>query len=405
MNFPITRASLNLTRACNLRCTYPCFTNGCTIGDMPKEVAFKAVNWLFANAFMADKNERQVEISFWGGEPLLKWDLLKEITLYAEDVSRKIVVPVTFGGTTNGTLLTKEKFDFLDEHKIFFLVSLDGTQASHDLYRKFSNGQGSHSIVIKNMEKVLKKWPFYRARMSLSADNVSRFYEDVKYLIDFGFKYIIFSPVYETNWTDNAWDIFEEQGYKVVDLIKDKDIEIEHFKSYQGKDNSRWACGAGRNYVGIDIDGAIFPCHRFNKFNSNRPWQEKEVCIGHIDHGITKPEFRQIFIDANHQCGQCTFLESTPCHGGCPAVNFDLTGDPMLPYMGLCKYVEKQKKISEYYKSKVEKFKLQNNGSCICNFEYYTGPIQDQSPKISLDTVAILLADLNNRISILESKQ
>lgn len=404
----LTRASLNLTHACNLRCTY-CFTNGCTFGDMPKEIAFRAVDWLFTNALLADKKEQQVEISFWGGEPLLKWDLLKDITLYAENVSQKLAIPVNFGGTTNGTLLTPEKFNFLDEHKIFFMVSFDGTEETHDYHRKFINGVGSQKIIEANLKEVLKHWPFFRVRMSPFAERIDHFYEDCKYIFDLGCNYLMFSPVYESNFTEEKWLVWEDQCRQVIDYMinlksKGRKVEIEHFKSYMAKDNSKWPCGAGRNYIGIDIDGAIYPCHRFNKFDDNRPWQDKEVCIGHIDHGITRPEFREKFIDFSPQCGSCIFKDKTPCHGGCYGINYDFTGDIELPYIGLCRYVQMQKSVSEYYKNKTGDSRSQNNGSCICNFEYYTGPIVDQGPTISLETIALLVSDLNNRVSRLEKK-
>jgi len=405
MNYPITRASLNLTRNCNLACSY-CFTYGCRVGRMSEEIAYKAVDFLFKNA---DK-VNPVEISFWGGEPLLEWSLLQKIVLYAKEKSVQVVVPVTFGGTTNGTLLTEEKFDFLDEHKIFFLVSLDGTQETHDFYRRFKDGQGSHATIMKNMEKVLERWPFYRPRLGLTADSIHNLYNDVKYLIDFGFNSIIFSPVYETKWTDEKWKIFEEQGYKIVDLLKTyRDnghiIEIEHFKSYQAADNSKYPCGGGRNYVGIDIDGAIAPCHRFFKFDDKRAWQDKEICIGHIDHGITRSEFRQSFIDFSHnQCNGCARLKDTPCNSGCYAVNFDFTGDIKIPHIGLCKYVEVQKKISMYYKEKIGDKAISQDKNCICNFEHYTGPVIDNPPTISLETIALLISDLNNRVSALERR-
>ena len=99
------------------------------------------------------------------------------------------------------------------------------------------------------------------------------------------------------------------------------------------------------------MDGAIYPCHRFNKFTDQRDWREKEVCIGHVDHGITNPEFRQKFI--NYQpigCSGCEFFYSTPCHGGCYAVNFDLAGSIEKAPEALCRYVKMQKAVSEYYK-------------------------------------------------------
>jgi radical SAM protein with 4Fe4S-binding SPASM domain len=285
---------------------------------MPQDVAFKAIDFLFDNAKNLKGQDRMVEISFWGGEPLLKWSLLQDIARYAQEKSAQLAVPVTFGGTTNGLLLTPEKFDFLDEIHCKFLVSFDGTPETHNYYRKTKQGFGSHKIVAKNLEKVLKRWSDYRPRMGPFAERIDHFFEDVKYLFDFGFNYILFSPVYESGWTEEKWKIFEEQCVMVIDYMaelraKGRPVVIEHFKSYTGRDNSQWPCGAGRFYVGIDIDGAIYPCHRFNKFNDNRPWQEKEVCIGHINCGITRPEFRDKFIHFNPQCNSCERLNDTPC--------------------------------------------------------------------------------------------
>lgn len=361
--FAITNASFNLTQGCNLKCGY-CFTYGQTAKRMHFEVGKRCIDFLFTNARDAQPTQlnggkRSIDISFWGGEPLLEWNLLKDLVGYGE-TKKDQGVKITFGGTTNGTLLTEDKIPFLDEHKVLFMVSLDGTQETHDKFRTFGGGKGSHALIMQNMEKVLKKWPFYRIRMSPYADGVHRFYEDIKYLVDHGMYNIMFSPVYESGWKEEHWKIWEDECYKVVDLIAEKrtkgiKIEIEHFKSYTGIDNSKWPCGAGRFYIGFDVDGAIYPCHRFNKFTDKRDWKEKEVCIGHVDHGITNPEFKSKFIDYQPMgCGECSFYSTTPCHGGCYAVNHDLTGSIQTPPKDLCRYVEMQKSVSEYYKEKVE---------------------------------------------------
>lgn len=401
MEHPITRASINLTRACNLACSY-CFTNGCTSGDMSLDMAKRAVDFLVDNAKKLNGQERMIEISFWGGEPLLKWSLLQDIVLYAEEKGAQDAVPVSFGGTTNGVLLTPEKFDFLDKHKCMFLVSFDGTPETHNYYRKTKQGLGSHKVIAQNMEKVLKRWPHYRPRMGPFAERIDHFFEDVKYLFDFGFNYIIFSPVYESGWTEEKWKIFEEQCYKAIDYMaelkaKGRRVEIEHFKSYTGKDDSRWPCGAGRFYVGIDIDGAIYPCHRFNKFNDERPWQEKEVCIGHIDCGITRPEFRDRFINWKPLCQDAECFSGTICHGGCYAANHDFNGNIEWPACGICRYVEMQRRVSEYYKEKVGMEQQgENNRSCICHNMCYAEGTPEEIRTIDNSTDATCICNLTN---------
>lgn len=393
--YPITRASFNLTRSCNLACSY-CFTYGCTQGDMSWEVAKKGVDFLFNNAKTLRGRDRQVDVSFWGGEPLLKWSLLQDIARYAKEKSVQDAVPVILGGTTNGTLLTPEKFDFLDSVHCKFMVSFDGTSDSHNLYRKFKDGRGSHEVVKSNFKLAVERWPDYRPRMSLIAERVDHFYEDIKYLIDLGANFLVFSPVYEGPWDEEKWTILEQQGRLVVDYMDEllktgREIHIQHFDGYTSGDNSKYPCGAGRFYVGIDIDGAIYPCHRFNKFSDNRSWQDKEVCIGHLDVGITRPEFRDKFLNFKpKQCGNCEFATSTPCNGGCYGVNFDLTGKIDIAPGGVCRYAKVQKTISDYYKEKLP-VAPKNQTSCICyNMCYAEGSEEEiRTPDILNDTQCI----------------
>ena len=379
VEYPITRASLNLTRNCNLRCTYPCFTNGCVIGSMSWEIAKRAVDFLFKEADRCQGADRAVEISFWGGEPLLEWELLKQIAIYAKDRSSTTGIPVSFGGTTNGVLLTPEKFDFLDEYKIFFMISFDGTPETHDYHRRFRDGKGSHKVVEDNLKSALARWPFYRVRLSPFAERIDHFFEDIKYIFDLGCNYIMFSPVYESNFTDEHWKIWEEECYRVVDYMKQlrqagRNVEIEHFKTYTGPDNSRWPCGAGRHYLHINHEGYIFSCHRSEKFDDPRPYLEQELCLGHIDMGITKPQVRQQFIDFQPKCKGNECWGTSPCWGGCYAINWDFLRDITKPYEGICKYVEMQKKVSQYYRQVLgpDMSYSTGTGSCICNNMCYS---------------------------------
>jgi len=373
---------------------------------------------LFKEATKCSGKDRMVDITFWGGEPLIRWEMLKNVASYAKGVGRNLGIPVQFSGTTNGTLLTPDKFDFLDSIGCKFLVSLDGTKETHDLYRKFKNGESSHEIIVENLKAALERWKDYRPRMGLLAERVDHFFEDVKFLFDLGCQHVIFSPIYEGDWTDTKWDVFVEQGKKLVDYIVEsnkagKKIAIQHFDGFRKTDSSSYPCGAGRFYVGVDIDGAIYPCHRFNKFNDERPWQEKETCIGHIDHGITRPEFRQIFIDWEHNCGDCGRLQDTPCHGGCYAVRFDLTGSMEKPALEPCKYVEAQKKVSNYLNEKLPIPNREGSGhSCICNFEKYCGPLIESESRVHYAKIdpeeklalSKIFSDISSRLSAIEKK-
>lgn len=398
MEFPMVNASINLTKNCNLRCGY-CFTKGKSVEVISLEMAKKSVDFLIKNAVDAKlsdliNNQRRVDLSFWGGEPLLEWDLLKEIVLYAESVKPK-EVELQFGGTTNGTLLTTDKFDFLKEHNILLMVSLDGTEDSHDLYRKNCAGEGSHKLVVENLKEALKVWPFYKVRMSPVPERVGHFYEDVKYILELGVRNFYFSPVYDLEWKESDWQTFEDQCMKVVDLVaeyKERGIEIsiEHFISYaRGSDGNRWVCGAGRGYIGIDTDGSLWPCHRFIKFEDTRLWREKEWCLGHVEHGITKPEVRNKFIEFNVKGCDEECYKNTPCHGGCYGANFDLTGDIETPCKQICEYVKVQRKVSAYYKARVGVKEQENSKErCLCYNVCYLQNTKDEIVTINPNTDA-----------------
>jgi len=391
MTIPIVNATFNLTQRCNLKCSY-CFTGKKTDKVMSLETAKKCVDFLIKQAVEARDEElinrrREIQVSFWGGEPLLEWNLLKEIVRYTEQVIPK-EVGVQFGGTTNGVLLTPDKFDFLNKHKVFFMVSLDGTPETHDKYRVRADGKGSHKVVMKNVKLALKLWPFYKVRMSPYPERIDHFYADIKYLVTHGCYNIMFSPVYEHEWKDAHWQIWKEQCFKVVDMIaeykrKGIKIDIEHFRSYCQSDNSKWPCGAGRFYVGFDVDGSIWPCHRFIKFNTSSPGLTNEMCIGHVDVGITQPQLRQQFIDFKPQCNDCEYLKNTPCHGGCYGINFDLTGRIDTPYPSLCKYVKMQYEVSLHLKEKVGEDAPKGGQSCICNNMCYLEGTKDEVVNIN----------------------
>lgn len=320
MALPITAASLNLTQNCNLRCSY-CFNGDKTTKRMSFETAKKCVDFILKEASEANINllngkQRQVELQFWGGEPLLEWDMIKDLVDYSENSHYKDV-RVNFSGTTNGTLLTPEKFDFMQDHQVFFMVSLDGTPETHNRYRKFVDGRGSQEDTIYNVKEALKRWPFLKIRMSPYPERIGNFCNDVQYLVHSGINDIMWSPVYESNWTDEAWLTWEDQLYRLVDMVaanarKGLNCNIAPFNNDDTFD--KYPCGAGRHYVGFDTEGEIYICHRFSKFSDQRPWCDKENCIGHVDTGITRQDVRDQ-------------LEFYPQKKGCPAINFDCSGD------------------------------------------------------------------------------
>ena len=320
-----------------------CFTNlskgkYCT-SDLTEEMGKKVIDWLMDKGTRG--NSKRVDITFWGGEPLLKWDMMQTLVLYAEEKAKENDISVSFNGTTNVTLLTPEKFDFLEKHNLYFLLSVDGRQEHHDMHRVFKDGTGSWSLVDKNINAILERWPHYNVRASYSTETIETFLDDIKYLYNKGFRTIAYSPVSEGDWTEEkvktlhkVWrDITDWyiECYNNGDPVKLKFLDDACRREVM-PDGNHAPCGAGRGYVGVTTDGAFYPCHRFNKFNDDRPWWEKYYCLGHIDYGVLNQEFRENFTNwdtkesMQDSCKECKAFE-THCTGGCWASSWDVCDD------------------------------------------------------------------------------
>ena len=344
-DFPINAISMNLTRRCSLACSY-CFSHCYTDKnkhDMTLETAFKVIDWLFDEN--TSGNSKNINISFWGGEPLLKWDMIQEIVPYAEQKAEETGKKVTFGGTTNVVHLTPDKFDYMDKHNIHFLLSIDGTREHHDAFRKFRNGKGSYDTIVKNCKDILKRWPDSQVRFSYTCEHIHEFMDDINALYELGFKDIIYSPVSEGVWNPEQLKSLHKAFYDVADWYMDKIKSGENIKMKFIEDGCQVACGnyrgnsspcgAGRGYIGIDVDGSIWPCHRNCKFDEEKPWYEQEKCLGHIDYGILNHELRKQRVEwkpdhiKNDNCSSCRAFK-TICTGQCWATNYDICGDDAL---------------------------------------------------------------------------
>lgn len=350
--FPITSCTIDLTQACNLACPF-CFCREHNNKRLNVKMGHKIINF-FLNSAKESQENRMPSISWWGGEPLLEYKLMQKLTYYALDKGARLEIPrIQFGGTTNGTLLTPDKYEWLSQYKTMFLVSIDGRQRSHDLFRVYKNGRGSWLDVVNNLRYAVGKWPHLQVRMGPSVETIQWFSEDVKFLHEeLRIKHISFSPVFEGNWTDEKLDIARKELGKAVEYYNiHRDLFVKHFTDYKYNRNQRkqLPCGAGIGYVGFGVDGSIFPCHRFNKHNDHRKWQDKEWCIGHVDHGITRPEVRDRFINWDKTpkpwCEGCPAF--SPCFGACHATNVDLTGDMGKPPESMCKWYKILREISD----------------------------------------------------------
>jgi len=348
-----TATTIDLTEACNLACDY-CFTwsKKHKRKTISYDMATRIIDWWVPQT---DKTQ-QNQLGFWGGEPLLEYELMKKLIHYTNDFCKKIdQKPFEFGGTTNGLLYTPDKVEWLLKHNSLFLVSLDGIQPVHDKHRLLPSGKGSWKIVDKNLREAIKIAPQQKIRSSLTDDTIQYFFENIQYFVeDLGITDLAFSPVFENEWNQKSLDILEEQFELIINYVIKKakegtNIILKHLNDeahMQKHKEPQNPCGAGNGYSGWSVDGFMFPCHRFNKHGlttferSNLPiiiarpkGDSFEYC---------NKEWRNEFINwkdnVPKQCIECDIFDNSVCNGGCYAVNWDLTGSLYKQANSECNY-------------------------------------------------------------------
>jgi len=258
---PWLSTRLCLTHSCNLNCVY-CFQKHRNSATMTLDTAKSVVDWIF-DYIPNDKGG--VEIGFFGGEPLLKFDLIKEVFTYI--CSKKRKVEYVLFATTNGTLLTEEMKSWFAVHKKRFklILSLDGTRETHD-----HNRSGSFDKI--DLGFFLQNWPAKRVKMTLSEYSLPRLAEDVKFIHSCGFKNIGGANLAMGNfdWGDDKYiKLLAPQFKELVDYylnndelkiqMFDRDIALCELKEQKKR---KW-CGAGKNIIFFDIDGKRYPCPFF----------------------------------------------------------------------------------------------------------------------------------------------
>lgn len=346
---------LNVAHDCNLRCKY-CFAS---TGDyqgkrelMSEEIGKKAVDFLLKNS----GNMENVEIDFFGGEPLMAIETVKKVISYAKEQEKKHQKKFHFTITTNALLLDDDLIDYLHEHMDNIVLSLDGRKEVNDFIRVKANGNGSYDDIVHNIKKLVelreKDNKEYYVRGTFTRHNLD-FAEDVFHLADLGFKEISIEPVVgkEGDYLLKEEDLpvlFEQYGNIAAEYIKRKTSGKKPFRFYHFNIDiyhgpciykRLWACGAGRDYLAVTPSGDIYPCHQFVGQN--------QFVMGNVSDGKLKEEvinlMRESHVFSKEECSTCwaRFF----CSGGCNANNYLINGDLKKPYHITC---ELQKKRIEY---------------------------------------------------------
>ncbi len=339
---------LHICHDCNLRCKY-CFAG---TGDykghrefMSEEVALKAIDFLIENS----GNRKILETDFFGGEPLMNFDVVKKTVEYANKRASELGKKFLFTMTTNGVLLRGEIADWLNENMENVVLSLDGRQEVHDDVRKTVNGKGSFEVVIQNFKNFVAKRgdKSYYIRGTFTNKNLD-FAKDVLFMADSGFKEISLEPVvlekgHELAISDEMLpEIKEEYKRLAREYIKRKKegkgfhffhftIDLEGGPCLSKRVN---ACGAGNEYFSVTPVGDIYPCHQF----ADKP----EFYMGNVFEGKLNEEIRSKFKNSSlftrEGCEDC--FARYHCSGGCAANNYVFNGDINKPYKPTCEMLK-----------------------------------------------------------------
>lgn len=349
---PIKAICLHIAHDCNLRCKY-CFAATGDFGTgrklMPIETGIAAIDFLIENS----KGRENLEVDFFGGEPLMNFEVVKEIVNYARSKEEEYNKKFRFTITTNGILLTDDKIDFINKEMHNVVLSIDGRKEINDKMRVRVDGSGSYDKIVDGYRRLVEKRgdKEYYVRGTYTKYNLD-FSEDVIHLYEAGFDKISVEPVMEDESieyaiTETDLDKIYAEYDKLVDRIadinkrnKDKPVIFFHFmidldqgpcviKRLRG-------CGSGNEYVAITPDGDIYPCHQFVG--------HEEYKLGKLeDHTFNeeiKNEFAGCHVYSKPSCQKC--WAKFYCSGGCNANNYIYNGDIHKVHELSCKIMRKR---------------------------------------------------------------
>ena len=341
---------LHVAHDCNLRCKYCFASQGDFKGQrllMDYEVGTKALDFLLQNS----GNRKNLEVDFFGGEPLMNFELIKKLVDYGRKEEVKYNKHFRFTTTTNGVLLDDEVMDYLNENMDNVVLSLDGRKCINDYMRPTTNEKGSYDVIVPKFKEFVDRRgdKDYFIRGTFTNKNLD-FSKDLLEFYNLGFKKTSMEPVVTDEREDYA--IREEHLEQILaeyekmskDYIeirkKDKDFTFFHFMIdlTQGPCiiKRTVGCGAGSEYVAITPEGDIYPCHQFVG--------EEEFKLGHVDTGIVNTDLRENFKCSNvftkDECSNC--WARYYCSGGCHANAYYSNNDLSKPYKVGCEMEKKR---------------------------------------------------------------
>ncbi len=326
---------LHVAHTCNLNCSYCFASQGKYQGDravMSYEVGKRAFDFLIEKS----GSRRNLEVDFFGGEPLMNWDVVKKLVAYARSIEKEHNKNFRFTLTTNGMLIDDEVIDFLNKEMSNVVLSLDGRKEVNDHFRKDYKGNGSYDKIVPKFLRLVEArgGKNYYVRGTYTHNNTD-FTNDILHMADLGFTELSMEPVvcppgdpYALTEEDLP-KLFEQYELLAEEMIKRK-REGRGFTFYHYMLDLKngpciykriTGCGSGTEYVSVTPWGELYPCHQFVG--------DEKYSLGNIWDGITntvvQDEFRSCNAYAREECRDC--WAKLYCSGGCAANAYHATGN------------------------------------------------------------------------------
>ena len=319
------RLTLFLDHACNFNCSY-CYNGEHFLREMPLDTAKTAVD------LIVDGDKPLKQVGFFGGEPLMRFDLLKASTDYIRERTKDVEPPVTMVVTTNGSLLDDERVAWLKANTFHVGVSIDGTRVAQDACRVYPDGASTHADVEAGIRRARAAGLPVKTISVLDPSNSAELAGTLRYLVSIGVRDMSFNVNYEADWDEAARDAFRQHFHEMVDayidifrggtIIKVNVLDakvITHLKSgYACTDR----CDFGCEELAVAPSGNLYPCDRLIGEDA-RP----EVIIGNVFDGVDVAARDALISSKNAVLDECSECELMPrCMHWCGCVNYAMTG-------------------------------------------------------------------------------
>ena len=341
---------LHVAHTCNLNCEYCFASQGKYNGDravMSFEVGKRALDFLVENS----GSRRNLEVDFFGGEPLMNFDVVKQLVSYARSIEKEKNKNFRFTLTTNGVLIDDDVIEFANKEMSNVVLSLDGRKEVHDRYRVDYNGNGSWEKIVPKFQKLVKArgGKNYYMRGTFTHFNPD-FLEDIKVMLDLGFNELSMEPVVcasgdKNELTEQDLPIILSQYEDLANLMLEKDKEGKPFTFYHYMIDLKGGpciykrisgCGSGTEYMAVTPWGDLYPCHQFVG--------DEKFKLGDVFNGVNNTKIQQEFCDCNvyarPDCKDC--WAKLYCSGGCAANAYHATGSVRGVYKYGCELFKKR---------------------------------------------------------------